>query len=207
MTNLQERVKAQILAQATVILVFVTWFASCSPPDPPSSKDDEYPSSEEIGGMIVLYLLDGPSCSYSFAWERPGLIVHGNMIKNVNAQLTYFQNSMLRVAQDGGAKGWIQDIGDLRDVRTHKSAMHGLRREQETVIATWCCDATELVQATPASGERQFELSTGKDSSEAKLGHIYLLKVEDEHPAATYVAFHVISMIPEQQLTIRWRTL
>ncbi|MBM3960574.1 MAG: hypothetical protein FJ306_01520 [Planctomycetes bacterium] len=155
------------------------------------------------GTLTTLRSLDDLTATLGFPGGEYGTAVAGNEVCNRNSHLTYdrFTKNALVVGIQGGSEGVIQDIGDVRTRSTASSVLPFLQLRDGVVF-----DTSSEKSAVPEAGISLQGRARGAATAEAKLGHVYLVRI-DEANKSLFAAVRIVELEPGQSVTLRWRML
>jgi hypothetical protein len=155
------------------------------------------------GALTTLRSLDDLTATLGFPGGEYGMAVAGNEVCNRNSHLTYdrFTKNALVVGIQGGSEGVIQDIGDVRTRSTSSSVLPFLQLRDGVVF-----DTSSEKSSVPEAGISLQGRARGAATAEAKLGHVYLVRI-DEPNKSLFAAVRIVELQPGQSVTLRWRML
>lgn len=175
-------------------------------------------ASANNGGVVTLYALDPLVNSLCFRDAGAGKVFQQQEVRNRCSDLNFhsYAAEQFSVGVEGGRQGVIVDLGSADDLRKgygYEETVGGgqgfasLRFQDGKVVilkdrrARSMQDLKETSQllAQPAKGA----------NAPVKLGHIYLLRVTDQHDKnfQTLVKLLVIGYSPGNSVTFRWQPL
>jgi hypothetical protein len=155
------------------------------------------------GTLATLRSIDDLSATLGFPSGEYGMAVAGNEVCNRNSHLTYdrFTKNALVVGIQGGSEGVIQDIGDVRTRSTASSVLPFLKLRDGVVF-----DTSSEKSSVPEAGIALEGPARGGAAAEAKLGHVYLVRI-DELGKSLFAAVRIVELEPGESVTLRWRML
>jgi len=170
------------------------------------------------GGLVTLYAFDPEMHSISFvSGGGRGSILQENEAFNYNAQLDYneYWPEHFSAGISGGQKGSILDLGpterlgeqfDVSETVGNDQAFASIRLEAGSLLISGIRDDDET--QTLGSLEGLLPANSYSEHVEAKLGHVYLMRIDDgSEGESCVVKFVVVDLDPGVHATIRWERL
>ncbi|MEZ5966136.1 MAG: hypothetical protein R3F56_20030 [Planctomycetota bacterium] len=155
------------------------------------------------GEVVTLRSLDDLTATFGFSTNDHGYVVERGEIRNRISHIAFdrWAEDALVVGIQGRSRGVIKDIGDVRTDGTKMSVLPALVRDGARVL----CQTRER-SGFPRDGIAVDEESKAAATARVELGHLYLLRLDDED-ATYFVALRVVEHHPGQAVTFRWRML
>jgi hypothetical protein len=171
-----------------------------------------------VGGIATLYALDPLASWLCFADGKDGHVFQENETRNRCSDVNFggYSPGGLSVAVEGARRGRIIDLGDADELESRYGYRETVGKGQG--FASLHAEGGKVFVLKSSRPQKFQELKESAElfaeckataSAPVKVGHIYLIRITDDHDKnlQRLAKVKVISYVPGESVTIRWQGL